>query len=110
MCGMKKRKTIQKPPRRITLADSHVVCYAVLDETVGYTSGHGLFFVDGEEIGRVPCLAICQDKDTPRFTLYFCNSAWNMLGVAADYQSTDAAKHRAERIYPGSSSCWTDAN
>jgi len=98
-----------RPPRRITLNDSQLLCYAVLDESVGYTAGHGLFFVDGKEIGRVPCLAICHDKDTQLFTLYYCDANWTLLGVAADYPSIDAAKHRADRIYPGSSSCWTEA-
>jgi len=82
----------------------------MLDETVGYTVGHGLFFVDGKEIGRVPCLVICQDKDSRLFTLYYCDSDWNLLGVATNYQSVDAAKHRAERIYPGSSERWVETS
>lgn len=65
-------------------------------------------FVDGEEIGRVPCLAICQDKDSRLFTLYYYDRDWNLLGVATDYQSVHAAKHRAERIYPGSSERWIE--
>jgi hypothetical protein len=46
--------TSAKPPRTITLNDSGLLCYAPLDESVGYTVGHGLFFVDGKEIGKVP--------------------------------------------------------
>ena len=61
------------PPRTITLNDAALLCYAVLDERVGYTVGHGLFFVDGKEIGRAPRLAICKDKDSGLFTLYYCN-------------------------------------
>jgi hypothetical protein len=96
------------PPRTITLNDTILLCYAVLDEHVGYTVGHGLFFVDGKEIGRIPRLAICKDKDSGLFTLYYCDEDWNPLGVAADYQTVGAAKMRAERIYPGSSTRWTD--
>ncbi len=98
---------MNKPPRRITLDDAALLCYAVLDERVGYTAGHGLFFVDGKEIGRVPRLAICKDKEG-LFTLYYCDETWNFLGVASNYQTIDAAKRRAERIYPGSSTRWID--
>jgi hypothetical protein len=35
---------VAKPPRTITLNDSALLCYALLDESVGYTVGHGLFF------------------------------------------------------------------
>ena len=82
--------------------------YAVLNNSVGFNSGHRLMFVDGKEIGKVPCLAICQDKDSSQFTLYYCDSDWTPLGVAG-YDSVDAAKRRAERIYPGSIACWTRA-
>jgi hypothetical protein len=98
------------PPQKITRNDSMLLCYAVLDEIVGYTVGHGLFFVDGEEIGRAPCLAICQDKDSRLFTLYYCGSDWNLLGVATNYQSVDAAKHRAERVYLSSSERWVETS
>jgi hypothetical protein len=67
----------------------------VLDESVGYTVGHGLFFVDGKEIGKVPRLAICKDKASELFTLYYCDKDWSPLGVATNYQSVDAEKHRA---------------
>jgi hypothetical protein len=97
------------PPRTITLNDAALICYAVLDERVGYTVGHGLFFVDGREIGRVPRLAICKDKDSGLFTLYYCDEDWNLLGVATNYQTVDTAKSRAERIYPGSSTRWIDS-
>ena len=98
------------PPPIITLNDSALLCYAVLDESVGYKVNHGLFFVDGKEIGKVPRLAICRDKDSGLFTLYYCDDNWSFLGVAADYQSVEAAKNRAERIYPGSSTRWLDSS
>jgi hypothetical protein len=98
------------PPPIICVNDRVFLHYAVLDESVGFKAGHGLFFVGGKEIGPVPCLAICQDKDSPRFTLYYCDSDWGLVGVAADYESVDAAKRRAERIYPGSSARWVEAH
>lgn len=94
------------PPQKITRDDRVLLCYAALDESVTCRTGHGLFFIDGKEIGKVPLLAICQDESTRLFTLYCCDSDWNVLGVATDYQSVDAAKHRAERIYPGSLARW----
>jgi len=96
------------PPRTIMLDHAILLCYALLNERVGYTVGHGLFFVDGKEIGRVPCLAICKEKDSGLFTLYYCDEGWNPLGVAT-YETVDAAKRRAERIYTGSSTRWMDA-
>ena len=98
------------PPQAITLNDSVLLCHAVLDESVGYSMGHGLFFVDGKEIGKVPRLAICKDKASGLFTLYYCDEDWNPLGVATDYRSIDSAKLRAERIYPGSSTRWRDSS
>lgn len=98
------------PPQKITRNDSVLLSYAMLDESVGYTVGHGLFFVDGKEIGRVPCLAICQDKDSGLFTLYYCDRDWNLLGVATNYLTVEAAKYRAERIYPGSSKRWVETS
>ena len=53
-------------------------------------------------------MAICQDKNTPQFTLYYCGTDWSPIGVAS-YDSVAAAMRRAERIYPGSSSRWIKA-
>ena len=101
---------IQPPPGPPPVVCSdRVVEYAVLDDSVGFNSGHGLFFVDGKEIGRVPCLAICQARTAPEFVLFFCDSDWSMLGVAT-YDSVANAKKRAERIYPGSSARWVEAH
>ena len=97
------------PPPMICVNDRVLLHYAVLNESVGYNSGHGLMFVGAKEIGKVPCLAICQDKDTPEFTLYYCDSDWSPIGIAS-YDTVAAAKRRAERIYPGSSACWVEAN
>jgi hypothetical protein len=97
------------PPPIICVNDRILLHYAVLDDSVGLNSGHGLMFVGYKEIGKVPCLAICQDKDSPQFTLYYCDSDWSPIGIAG-YDSVAAAKRRTERIYPGSSACWVEAN
>jgi hypothetical protein len=88
--------------------DRLLLHYTILNDSVGFNAGHRLMFKDDVEIGRVPCLAICQDKDSPQFMLYYCDSDWKPLGIAS-YDSVDAAKQRAERIYPGSIACWMQA-
>ncbi|SRR6266704_2231049 len=103
------QKPFQIPPPIICVNDRVLLHYAILDESVGYRAGHGLFFVDGKEIGRVPCLAICLERESNKLTLYYCSSDWSLVGVAAGYESVEAAMARAELIYPGSSSCWIKA-
>jgi hypothetical protein len=95
------------PPPAI--ANQRVLHYAVLDSAVGYRSGHGLFFVNGKEMGRVPCLAVCQDMNSHQVFLHYCERDWTSLGVAS-YDSVADAQKRSERIYPGSSTCWIDAH
>jgi hypothetical protein len=98
------------PPPIIADNDRVLLCYAWLDDSVGYTEGHGLFFVDGKEIGKVPGLAICEDKRSHKPTLYYCDENWRVLGLAANYESVDAAKRRAEKIYPGVTTRWVEAH
>jgi hypothetical protein len=83
--------------------------YAILNDGVGYSPGQGLLSVDGKELGKVPCLAICQAKGSSEFLLYHCALDWSILAVGA-YDSVAAAKRRADRIYPSSSACWTEAH
>jgi hypothetical protein len=96
------------PPPIICVNDRVLLHYAVLNDTVGYNAGHGLMFVGEKEIGKVPCLAICHDKKSPQFTLYYCDSDWSYIG-SGSYDTVAAAKRRAERIYPGSAGCWREA-
>ena len=57
------------PPPVICVNDRVLLQYALLDDSVGFRQVHGLLFIEGKEIGRVPCLAICQDKDSEQVTL-----------------------------------------
>lgn len=86
---------------------ARVIEYAVLNESVGY-SGRTLLFVGGKELGQVPCLAICEEKKSPGVMLFHCNHEWTVLGCSA-HGSVTEAKDRAERIYPGLSACWVNA-
>ena len=79
----------------ICVNDRVLVHYAVLTDDVGFHEGHGLFFVGGKEIGPVPCLAICQDRESSAFTLYYCDSGWSSIGIAA-YESVEALVNGGE--------------
>jgi hypothetical protein len=47
--------------------------------------------------------------ESPEVTLYYCERDWTPIGIAG-HASVEAAKRRAERIYPGSSTCWIEAH
>jgi hypothetical protein len=94
------------PPPAI--ASDRLLFYAILDKLVGFTSGHGLQFVDGEDIGKVPFLAICQARSPAEVLLHFCEKGWNSIAVSV-HDSAANAKRRAEKIYPGSEACWMEA-
>ena len=82
--------------------------YAVLDAGVEF-SGRSLLFVDGKELGAVPCLAICEEPKTLGVYLFHCASDWHVLGCSA-HQSVSDAKDRAEGVYHGVSTRWVEAN
>jgi hypothetical protein len=86
------------------LAGCKVEQYAIRDRSMKY-SGHSYLFRDGKEVGPVPCLAICRGDDA-EILLFHCDRRWNVLGMAGDYANINAAKQRAERIYPGISAAW----
>lgn len=91
------------------VACERVLHYAVLDSSVGFRSGHGLVSVGRQEIGRVACLAICEDRATSKFLLLFCDSEWTSEAAAVK-NSVDEAKRLAERIYPNSLSRWVETH
>ena len=96
----------QIPPQ--VLDSARVLKYVVLDDSVKF-SGRTLLFVDGNELGPTPCLAICKDLEDDAILLFHCTEDWNVLGVAG-YGSVDEAERRAERIYQGVSSRWIEPN
>lgn len=97
-------RSLLKPPP--FLDSAHVLVYAVLDESVSY-SGHSSLFINGKELGPVPCLAICQGPNDSGVLLFHCSGDWTVLG-AAGYPSLTEAKDRAERIYPDLSTHWIE--
>ena len=70
MPANRKRTAASLPPPAI--ASDRVLYYAILDKSVGYTSGHGLQYVDGNDIGKVPFLAICRSRVPNEVLLNFC--------------------------------------
>jgi hypothetical protein len=95
------------PPPAI--GSDRLLHYAILDASVRCESGHGLLYVDGQEIGKIPCLAICRSRNSSDVVLYYCESDWNSIAVSV-HDSVPSAKRRADRIYPGSSTFWREAN
>jgi ClpX C4-type zinc finger len=96
-----------KPPPAI--ASERVLHYAFLDNSVGFNAGHGLMFIDGKELGKVPRLAISESKKSSKASLFYCDDDWHFVGVSV-HDSVPSAKKRAERIYPSSSGKWIEAN
>jgi len=93
---------VPKPPA--LLDGARVLEYAVLDNSVRY-SGHSSLFIDGKEVGPVPCLAIGQEAHEADVLLLHCSDDWEVVGVAV-YPSVAEAKNAAERIYPGTARRW----
>jgi len=63
----------ETPPSTPVIDCSRLLCYAIVDNTVQF-SGRTLLFVDGKELGRVPCLAICENKKLSEVLLFHCDS------------------------------------
>lgn len=94
------------------LAGARVLEYAIVDETVIFT-GRLELHNDGERLGPLPRLAICQAFDSEELLLFYCDDTWETLGVEAwngpdDGQSgsVEDVKRSAESYYSGISARW----
>jgi ClpX C4-type zinc finger len=103
---MNDTNSFESPPPAI--ASERVLHYARLDDSVGFNAGHRIMFVDDKELGRVPCLAICEAKKSSKSTLFYCENDWQFV-AASVHDSIAAAKARAEHLYPGSLNKWVEA-
>jgi len=92
-----------------TIATDRVLHYAILPKSIPCTPNHGLLYVDGNEIGKVPALAICESRQNKNLILHYCDKDWDSIAVSV-HGSVDSAKLRAERIYPGSMALWRESN
>jgi hypothetical protein len=97
---------VRKPP--LVLDSGRLLAYAVLGKSARY-SGHSYLYVNGKELGPVPRLAIRQPLREAAVLLLHCAADWSVLGMSA-YPSLEAAKHQAERIYPGAAAYWKHAD
>ena len=97
---------MESPPP--VLAGLYVVEYAEADTSIVFEQRRTLN-VDGQWLGRVPCLAICQDFDTLEYAIQHCTQDWEPLGIAGDYASIDKAKTAIERSYHGINAKWIRA-
>lgn len=95
------------PPPVLDMA--RVIAYAMVTPEVEWT-GKQKLFVDGELLGAVPQLAICQNLSGPLtdFLLFHCDEDWRVLGVSGA-PSLEEVKAIAERGYKGISSLWVDS-
>ena len=101
--------TVRLPPPPV-LSCARLLEYAVLDNSVGF-AGRTFLFRDGKEVGQVPCLALCENKSETADTvlLFLCDEEWSDLGCSG-FTSIAEARDWTERIYPGVSTRWVQAN
>jgi len=97
---------MEAPPP--VLAGLYVVEYADADESIVFEQRRTLN-VDGEWLGRVARLAICQDFDTLEYAVQHCAQDWEPEGIAGGYASIQKAKDAVERSYHGISTKWIAA-
>ena len=91
------------PPPAIDCAS--VIEFAVVDETVQFQQ-RGCLFVDGQMVGQVPKIAICQNIGGSTFMIFHCGPNWEAIGVQGDYPNLPDAKSRIEESYLGLHSKW----
>jgi ClpX C4-type zinc finger len=92
-------------PAPSTLAGTYVVAHAHADASAAFVQRKNLS-VDGEWLGRVPCIAICEDFETSDLMIQYCNESWDTLGIAAGIQTIADAKRQVELSYPGIAGLW----
>ena len=87
------------------LACAHAIAYAIVGDAVTFEQRHTLN-VGGEWLGQVSNLAVCQNLEEAEFMVFHCDSEWNVLGVAAGYNTAEEAKVKVERSYHGIATKW----
>jgi ClpX C4-type zinc finger len=95
-------------PAPSILAGTYVVAYAHVDTSVTFVQRKNLS-VDGEWLGRVPCIAICEDFESSDLMIQYCDESWDTLGIAGGLKNAEDAKRRAELSYVGIAELWRDA-
>ena len=84
--------------------DAWVTHYARIGRGVPF-SGRSRAYMNGIEIGRVPCIAIARSFSDHTSLLLHCGPSWRVRGLCS-YPSVREAKAGAERSYSGIRSHW----
>jgi ClpX C4-type zinc finger len=88
------------------LSSARVIAYALVDDQVEYTGRLLLVNLEGQALGRVPRLAICENLADPRTVLLLhCDDSWNVLGLVGA-ETVDSCKREVERTYRGIGEKW----
>jgi hypothetical protein len=87
-----------------TLDSAIVLSFAVVDNDVAYENRKTLY-VNGELLGAVPKLAICQNPDESEVMVFHCDRDWNVLGVSG-HASVLKALQKVELSYKGLLQKW----
>src|SRR5262245_6459275 len=95
-------KSRLKPPP--FMEGFRITHYVVRDRTIKFR-GPTNHFVNGNELGSVPRLAIGENR-SGKFALFHCGRTWNVRGSAAFFDRLSDVKRSAERVYPGISKRW----
>jgi hypothetical protein len=96
---------VDEPPP--VLAGFYVVAYAHVDQSVRFVQRNNLS-VNGDWLGCVACLAICQGFDSAEYEVQHCDDSWEPLGIAGGYKTAGEAKREVELSYNGIGSKWID--
>jgi hypothetical protein len=91
--------SMSAPPPVLCFA--RVLAYALADESVEFTGKQHLY-VDDKLLGRVPCLALCQNVAPED------DEQWNVLGMSGRQTNLPDAKADAEVAYRGIAAKWID--
>lgn len=82
-----------------------MVCYSPIDERHRFT-GKTRQIVNGQLMGAMAGLAICQPGGSSEFYLFGCDADWTVV-TDTWHQSLDEAKDQAKFEYEGISQTWS---
>ena len=73
-------------------------------------TGRQQLYVDDKLLGRVPCLALCQNvaPEEDEIMLFHCDEEWNVLGANGRATNLSDAKADVEIAYRGLAAKWVD--
>jgi hypothetical protein len=97
----------EQPPPPV-LTGLYVVAHVHVDDSIVFEQRRTLS-VDGQWLGRVPAVAICQDFETREYSIQYCAADWEPWAISGSHTSLDEAKAKVERSYHGLADRWISA-